>query len=471
MDKKNRELVKNTIIIFLGKACTQLISFFLLPLYTAILSTTEYGVVDLATTYVTLLVPVITLQLEMALFRFLIDARKNEDNKRKIITNGYVTATIMVVITTLIYFIITSFINVQYKIYLCAMVIATIYSNLSLQVSRGNGDNIGYALGSIIAGTSTILFNIFFLVILNWGIKAMFLSISLSNMLCFFFLFIRERLFKYIRFKFLDKIEVKEMLKYSLPLVPNGLIWWIINASDRTIISIVLDAAANGIYAISNKFSTIIIGVYNIFNLSLTESVSLYINDDDKDEFLSGVINNVFNIFSSVCLVVIAWMFIIFPIMIDTKYIDAYVYIPILLLGTLFHVIVSMLGTVYVAKKLTKEVAKTSLYAGILNIGINLICIKYIGIYAAAISTAIAFLIMSLYRYIDVQKYARIKFDKKMLLATIVVFIFAIVIYYINNIVLNILNVLIISCYALYINRKFIKNTFNKVFNRKCKEV
>ena len=63
--KQGKELVKNTIIIFIGKACTQFISLLLLPLYTAVLSQSDYGFVDLVTTYVTLIVPLITLQLEM----------------------------------------------------------------------------------------------------------------------------------------------------------------------------------------------------------------------------------------------------------------------------------------------------------------------------------------------------------------------------------------------------------------------
>ena len=38
---RNKELLKNTIIILFGKVCTQLITFFLLPIYTHFLSTKE----------------------------------------------------------------------------------------------------------------------------------------------------------------------------------------------------------------------------------------------------------------------------------------------------------------------------------------------------------------------------------------------------------------------------------------------
>ena len=49
---RSKELVKNTAILTIGKMCTQFVSFLLLPLYTALLSTEEYGIVDLFTTYI-----------------------------------------------------------------------------------------------------------------------------------------------------------------------------------------------------------------------------------------------------------------------------------------------------------------------------------------------------------------------------------------------------------------------------------
>ena len=66
---REKSLLKNTIIITIGKVCTQMISFFLLPLYTGILSTEEYGTVDLLNTLVSLLLPIVTFQIEMAVFR------------------------------------------------------------------------------------------------------------------------------------------------------------------------------------------------------------------------------------------------------------------------------------------------------------------------------------------------------------------------------------------------------------------
>ena len=74
---REKQLVKNTVIITIGKICTQMISFFLLPLYTSILTTEEYGVVDLLNTLVSLFIPIVTFQIEQAVFRYLINTRND----------------------------------------------------------------------------------------------------------------------------------------------------------------------------------------------------------------------------------------------------------------------------------------------------------------------------------------------------------------------------------------------------------
>ena len=106
---REKTLFKNTLIITIGKICTQLITFFLLPLYTAILSTEEYGTVDLLNTLVSLLLPIVTFQVEQAVFRNLIDNRENEDEKKKIISTGIFSVILQCIIYICIFFLISPF--------------------------------------------------------------------------------------------------------------------------------------------------------------------------------------------------------------------------------------------------------------------------------------------------------------------------------------------------------------------------
>ena len=453
--EKGKALIKNTFIILLGKISTQFLSFFLLPLYTNFLSSKEYGTVDLITTYIALIVPVITLQLEMAMFRELIDVRDDILKKKGIISTGIISSISQLILILIILISASFFIQIQ-NIYLILLNISVVLiSNQLLQISRGNGDNVAYSIACVISGIGTVFFNILFVVILQFKVEGILLSTVLANILAIIYLVLKNRIFSYLNFKYFDKKILKRMFKYSVPLVPNGLIWWIINISDRTLISIILGTNFNGIYAVSNKFSSILIQLYNVFNLSWTESASLHINDTDKDIFFSKVFNNVINIFFSLCILIVGFLPFVFSVLVSVNFFDSYNYIPILLLGMMFNIIVSFIGCIYVAKKLTKEISRTSLYSGILNILINLLLIKKIGIYAAAVSTLLSFFIMAIYRIIDVKKYVILKIDYRMFFFLSIVFILECVSYYCFPISLKIYTFIFTCIVILFYNRKY----------------
>ena len=214
---KSKELVKNTVIIFLGKACTQLISFLLLPLYTAYLTKSDYGIVDLIITYVSLLVPVITVQLEMAAFRFLVDNRTNKEEISKIITNILYCMISFSILFTVVYCVLNKFISIQYNWYILFNILVTIFSNLMLQVSRGLGDNKTYSIGSFLAGATTVIFNVILIIMVKSGAKGMLISSIMANFVAFIYVFIKLKIYKYINDKLYNKSFIKKSLKYSWP--------------------------------------------------------------------------------------------------------------------------------------------------------------------------------------------------------------------------------------------------------------
>lgn len=469
MNKKG-ELIKNTIIILVGKVATQFISFFLLPLYTSYLSTSEYGIVDLIITYISLLVPVVTLQEEMATFRFLIDSRNNIENKQKVIYNSLKVICISALSFILFYGIICAFIDIPFKIYILANIIVTMFSGLLLQIARGLGRNIVYSFASFLTGVSTLIFNIVFIVILGIGAKGILISTILANMICILVIFFSLKIYQNINIKFESKEITTEMIKYSLPLVPNGISWWIVNVSDRTIISTMLNVAANGIYAVSTKFSSVLSSLFGIFSMSWTESASIHINDNDRDEFFSDIADNVIRIFSCLCIGIVAFMPFVFHIFIKESFNEAYSYIPINLLASFFNCIVGIYSSIYIAKKLTKKVATTSILAAFINIVFNLLFIKVIGVYAACISTVIAYLSMAIYRHFDLKKYVSLKYNPLTLILTISAFAIVYIFYYINNRYLNIVSLIFAIMYSIIINRNLLIDIANKILKKDYKK-
>lgn len=470
---RGQQLVKNTGILALGKICTQFISFFLLPLYTAYLTTEQYGIVDLLQNYVSLLIPIFFFQMDQGIFRFLIDVRKNETKKEELISTALITITKQAILFIIIYGIACLFINNNYKYFLMINVIISMYSGNFLQICRGLGDNLSYSLGSLITGITTVLLNIIFIVVFKLGAYGMLSATLIANFICILFIFIRKKIYKYIKLKKYSKEKRKEIWKYTIPLIPNQLSWWVVNVSDRTIITHFINIAANGIYSAANKFSTICTTFFNFFNMTWSESASMHIKDGDSSEFFSKIFNISIGLFSSLCIGIIAVMPFCFKYIITgAGFAEAYYQIPILLTATIFNIVVSLIGSIYVALKKSNEIAKTSILAAIINIIINIIFIKKIGLFAASISTLAAYLSMSIYRYKDVQKYVKISIDKKNILILIITLLFISIIYYIRNNYLCIIGVIITICSTIIINRDLIsksKSIINK-FKRKLKK-
>ena len=463
---KKKELVKNTIIIFLGKACTQLISFFLLPLYTGYLTTKQYGVVDLIQTYVTLLVPLITIELEMGVFRYLIDARGKAKDTKEVTTNNFFILFLSLFIFVILYLIVTCFWKIDYRfIILIDIVVCTITGNL-LQVARGFGKTVDYSIACIITGLMTVLSNIFLIVFCGLRTEGMVISMAVANGMGALYLFLKLKMYKYIDVSLINKKLIGGIIKYSAPLIPNSISWWIVSVSDRSIISIALGAASNGIYAISNKFPTLLSSIMAIFNMSWCESATLHINSSDRDEFFSDICNTVVKLFSSLGMGMIACMPFIFPILINSKYDEAFIYIPILVMGVVFNVGVSLYSSIYIAKKMTKEVASTSVMGAIVNIVVNLALIKFIGLYAAALSTAISYFTMMVYRHFDLKKHLTITYERGLFIKTLLMFALTIILYYQRNMILNVVNLVVVCIYAFVMNKEFLFNSYKTVINK-----
>ena len=455
---KEKKLIKNTFIISIGKICTSFITFLLLPLYTYKLSTSEYGVVDLLNTLVSLLLPLVTFQIERAAFRKLIDSRNDLNKTEEIITTSFLYVIIQCVLFSLIFFIISIFISNSYKYYLLINVLVYIFFSLFQQIARGLDRINDYTVSSFLSALFTILFNLLFILAFDLKAYGMLLGTFLGQFIAFIYLLFFKKIYKYIKFKKYKRTILKILLKYSIPLIPNALAWWIFSASDRIIITSLLGVDQNGIYAAAIKFSTIITILYNIFDTSWIESVSANINDKEISSFFNKTFNYIINMFISLGFLLITSMPIVFHLMIDSKFDAGYVLVPFSILAAMFNVLQGMVAVVYAAKFDTKSIAKTSIVAAILNIIVHLSLIKFIGLYASVISTFVAFATLGIYRYIDVKnKYMKFRFDDNTIVMFLVMLSIIFVCYYINNLYLNIFSFLVTIIYSIIINKKSIK--------------
>lgn len=463
---KNKEFAVNTLILFIGKFATQFITLLLLPLYTHYLLADDFGIVDLFQTYISLFVPVLILRIDSAIFRFLIDVRNDDSKKKEVITNNIFVLIYSLIVSAIVGFVIYNIFEIKYGVFVILNILILMISSVLLQVLRGLGKNLHYSISSIITGVVTLLVNIILIFYYDWNASSILISSIVANLFCSIYAILTTNLIKYIDFKLVTKDRIKEILKYSFPMIPNSLSWWIVNVSDRTITTAVLGAALNGIYSVSCKFSNILNSIFSIFNMSWQESASIHINDDDSNKFFTDMINRLFFIFASCSLVIIAVLPFLFDLLIGNEYLEAYKYIPLVLYGNVWNVLISLIGGIYVAKKKTKEIANTTIVSAIINIVINVLLIKFIGLYAACISTIVAYVVMGIYRYIDSKKYVDTKLNVKGMILFTLLFIVSSIAYLYNILIINIINFVVIVIYCLIVNKDMLISILNIVKSR-----
>lgn len=427
------------------------------------LPASEYGTVDLIITYISLLIPVVTVQQEMATFRHLIDARGDKVRSAQIIKTSIKSMLVRLLILVFPYMIIVAFIHWKYAIPVVSCGVFTAFSNLLLQIARGFGDNVKFTIGSVITGVVTITFNLILICVCRLGAESILISMAIANFCCSVYLLIALDIKSYLVSSRSNRELRNRMLKYSWPLVPNSISWWLINASDRTIVSIFLGVAENGIYSVAVKIPSIVSSFMGVFILSWTESASVHINDEDRNDFFSSVAGNTLRIFSSLGILVIAAIPFVFDVIIGHEYRAAYDYIPLAIVGVLMNCLVSVYSAIYVAKKMTKQVATTSLISAIINIVVDLALIHFVGLYAAVISTAVAFFVMAVYRHFDLKKYVRIKYRVSDLVMAVLGLAAVSVIYYSSNTMLYTAGIVLAIAYTVGMNMGIIKKILKRI--------
>lgn len=459
---RSKELIFNTIIIGIGKFGTKIITFLLLPLYTSLLTTTEYGTYDLLYTLSILFVPIITLLMEESMFRFLIDC-ETEDERKKIISNAMIYIGGSLIVFVLFICMLGQFINIPHMFLFVIYLISSVIECSRNAICRGMSKIKLFAITNFVTSLIVIILNVYFIAIVKIGVEGLLLSYILANLFATLVIGFKVKFKKYISFKLIDYKKLKEMMKYSFPLVPNSVSWTIINLSDRIVISSYLGADANGIYSIANKFPAVIDSIYSFFYTAWKEAAAKNLKYEDSEEFYNIVYKVLKNFMWSFVIMMIAILPFVFEILIKNEFIYSFEYIPILIISMYFSNMSGFYGGIYSAYKDTKIMGTTTTISAILNILINLIFIKLIGIWAAVISTFIATFVVYIYRKYRLKKYVLLNNNHyEMIVSWISVFLVFVLYYFSNNMIIKLIIFIMITIYCVYINKDIIKIIIDK---------
>lgn len=463
MKDRKKSLIKNTTILSFGMLCTKGITFITTPLFTRWLSQVEYGTFDLMVTYITLLIPIVTLSSGEAVFRFILDETDSKNNSR-VISTAFIIDLIGILVTIGIGLGYSLFVGKHLLVTLSFLFffIMEVFFKFVMMILRGEKRLDLYALGNIIYVLGFAICVTIFVFFLKWGLCGILIGYACGDIIAIGSILILSKRRFLIDIRKVSKETLRKILEYSLPLIPNDISWWIMNASDRTIITFFMGAGSNAIYAVASKIPVVCTHFFNVFGLSWQQNAIETMEDGDRDDYYSLVINNMFRVVSSVCILVLSVNYFFYKVLFTKDYFSGCYHTPILIIATIFSVLGQFIGGIYVAQMNVKKNSVTTVMAACINILVNIMLIGKIGIYAASISTLIAYITLFLVRYVDIKKEINLKFDR---LNIIVVFILA---YYFASAYilwypLQLVNIVLAIIFVCTLNKEHIKKIIEQL--------
>lgn len=420
-------LLSNTIIYAVGNFGSKILSYALVPIFSFFINKEDLGLYDLFLTSIALLFPVVTLQLSEAMYRWLLTSG-DRDDKKKIISTGVFTSLLLLIVFGFCYLITTFYFEFKYQNYFYLLLIGASLFPITQQIIRGLGNNKLYSFLGILNSVLLVGFNLFFLYYLKIGVLGIILASILSYTLCVITGLVGGRIYRYISIRSIFKSHLYELLNYSMPLIPNAISWWLINAANRFLILHMMGLEANGEFAISSRFPAILAVINSIFMLAWQDVAISKLNNKSDFTFASKLFNQflVLELCLTILLIPMSKFLVFFAV--EDSYSETWRYMPLLFLGTAFSTFSAFYGSVYLKEKRTINLFTTTLIGGAVNIGICFALIPQLGLYAPGIGTLLGFMTVFVLRITDLKKIFKLNINwyKMVFLTTLSILLFLI---------------------------------------------
>ena len=410
--KGAKYLAKNIGLISIGTFSTSLLSFFLVPLYTSVLSTSEYGNYDLVNTTVALLMPFLTLSIEEPVMRFTLDNGK--EDLKSIFTVGVkhvVIGVILAGVLTAINHIFDVFRVIDdFWLLFILMYSFTSICNVLTYFARGLERVSDVAISGVVGTLVSIICNIVFLLPLHMGLLGYFFAHIAGSATQSLFIFFRVKCWQYIgSFRSINEDQEKSMIKYSAPMIANTVSWWVNNASDRYIVTWFNGVDVNGIYSVAYKIPTILNVFQRIFLQAWTISAVKDFDPDDKNSFFSNLYNSYNFLMVFFCSALIILDKLIARVLYAKDFFNAWVYVPFLMISIVFGALNGYIGGIFSAVKNSKMYAISTVIGAAINTILNVALVYSMGAIGAAIATAVGYWVVWIVRRRYMLKYLHIK--------------------------------------------------------------
>lgn len=467
-----KKLFSNTLAMGIGQFSSKLLSFLLVPLYTAILSTEQYGTYDLVITTVTLMTPFLTLTISESVMRFCMDKKCDPNH---VLTVGIIITLLGTVVMALLYPLLCRIeaLGPVYSIWLIVFFFVINLHTIFTQFLKGINRVKFYSICGIISTFLSLTMNILFLVVFKWSITGYFLAATLSHLFVIIIIAFAVKLHKRLVNPIaIPKETYNQMLKFSVPMIPNSVSWWISNSSCKYMLLYFSSASVVGIFSVAYKIPSVLTIVTTIFISAFQISIFENFGNEKSEDFFT----NIYSAFSSLNIVVSSFLISISKILAiflyQNEFFSAWKVSCIIIFAYVFNSLAALVGTVYSAAKKTKFLFISTLVGAGTNVLMNLVLIPLWGMHGAAVATLISYILVWLLRLLNIKMQFRYKIDIKVDLLSFVLVISQIAIMYIDQwwslmISLTVTLIVFIINIRLLLRSELMRGIISKFFKKK----
>lgn len=396
--------IKNSLIFFIGTILSKFLSFFLLPLYSRVIPTSDMGKFDVSITIMTMVASICFFEIWSGLLRMAYE-KETIDDKIESIAGGLQIFILSSILFTILCISLCFIIGYKYKFFILLYMLTYMLSNFLSFSARGLKYNKTFAFSGFINSVLMVGSNLFLLLKVNLDYSALYISASIGFLGQSLFLFFSCKLYKTIPHMFKWKSANFSLIKFCLPLALNTIAFWCLTSLNRVVFNAIYGDSASGLFALGARFSTLVTLITTAFNYAWQD---LSFSKNSKGTNPSSLYSKGSNLYMYFLftgfIIILPALFFIAPLFVTGDYSGAISLLPLFILSSVISAFSSFLGTTFYAIKDTKSVLITTLLGTATNILLSYPVIKLLGPDGVNIATSIAFLVIIIVRIIILKR-------------------------------------------------------------------
>lgn len=436
---RGKKFVRDLGIYAVGNLGSKLITFLLVPLYTYFIAEADYGYYDLCLTVIFMMSPLVSMQLFDGSYRFLMDTvagdPEGERQRKAIVTFVYKALVCNTLIAIALVWLFGTVRNLDYLGYFIVLFAVITFYDVIIRIVRGMGHTKRFVAAGIISAFAIGLFSVIFVAIMGLGVEGIFLANIAGRVAAILYLELRcAVLRKYFRWSCVDKTIIKGLLKYSLPLVPGSICWWLVESNNKFFIEHFLGLDQNGVFAVALKFASVLQVVAFIFYQAWQENAIQQYNSPDRDSFFTKVFNNYVYLLSALVLTFPFAIKMCYGWLVAPNYASSGQYLYLLAMSAMTFSLAAFFDMGYQCAKNTARALPGVVLAALINFVGNYLLIGPLQVYGVVICSTATYFILYIYRAIDTRRYFKIGIRPKTIIIAVVVVANAFIFQYLSSV-------------------------------------